>query len=500
MKIIYKSLKDIKPYEKNPRKNDKAVQAVAESIKEFGWKVPIVIDKEGVIVAGHTRYKAAKKLKMKEVPCILADDLTEEQVKAYRLADNRTAELADWDLELLSVELSDIIELDMSLFGFNIEEPKEKQVEAHEDNFDCTPPDEPKAKMGDIYKLGNHRLMCGDSTSAEAVATLMNGELATLVHTDPPYGMGKENEGVLNDNLNYDDLLEFNKKWIPLSFKSLKSNGSWYCWGIDEPLMDIYSNILKPMLRRKEITWRNLITWDKGHGQGQLSELFRSYARADEKCLFVMCGVQGFSNNTEDYYEGFEPIRGYLEAEAKRVGLTGKKLKEICGVGMYSHWFTKAQWVFIPEEHYKKLQAYYASEAFKREYDALKQEYDALKQEYDALKQEWYKTRAYFNNTHDNMNNVWHFPRTDTEERKLTGGHATPKPIALCARAIKSSSEEGDLVLDLFGGSGSTLIACEQLNRTCYMMELDPRYVDVIIARWEALTGKKAEKLSTEEV
>lgn len=493
MKIIYKSLKDIKPYEKNPRKNDKAVQAVAESIKEFGWKVPIVIDKEGVIVAGHTRYKAAKKLKMTEVPCILADDLTEEQVKAYRLADNKTAELADWDLELLSVELSDIIELDMSLFGFNVEEPKEKQVEAHEDTFDCTLPDEPKAKMGDIYKLGNHRLMCGDSTCAEAVAALMNGELATLVHTDPPYGMGKENEGVLNDNLNYDDLLEFNKKWIPLSFKSLKSNGSWYCWGIDEPLMDIYSNILKPMIRRKEITWRNLITWDKGHGQGQLSELFRSYARADEKCLFVMCGAQGFSNNTEDYYEGFEPIREYLEAEAKRVGLTSKKLKEICGVGMYSHWFTKSQWVFIPEEHYKKLQAYYASEAFKREYDALKHEYD-------ALKQEWYKTRAYFNNTHDNMNNVWHFPRTDTKERKLTGGHATPKPIALCARAIKSSSVEGDLVLDLFGGSGSTLIACEQLNRTCYMMELDPRYVDVIIARWEALTGKKAEKLSTEEV
>ena len=164
-----------------------------------------------------------------------------------------------------------------------------------------------------------------------------------------------------------------------------------------------------------------------------------------------------------------------------KVGLTPQKLKEICGVGMWSHWFGKSQFEFITEEHYKELQDYYS-----------KKEYDAFKKEYDELKKEYYSTRAYFDNTHDNMNDVWHFNRTSESERKHTGGHATPKPIALCSRAIKTSSREGETVLDVFGGSGSTLIACEQLNRRCYMCELDPRYVDVIIDRWEKFTGDKA--------
>lgn len=293
--------------------------------------------------------------------------------------------------------------------------------------------------------------------------------------------MGKQSEGILNDNLNFDDLLEFNKKWIPLTFKALKENGSWYCWGIDEPLMDIYHEIIKPMIKAQKATFRNLLTWDKGNAQGQMSSSFRMFVPADEKCLFVMCGVQGFNNNSDNYFKGWEPIRSYLENEAKKVGLTPSNLKEICGVGMYSHWFGKSQWELLTEEHYLKLQKHYEGKAFKREYDDLKREY--------------YSTRAYFDNTHDNMNNVWHFEKTSQQERELTGGHATPKPIALCARAIKSSSRENEIVLDVFGGSGSTLIACEQLNRTCYMMELDPRYCDVIIKRWETLTGKKAEVL-----
>lgn len=131
------------------------------------------------------------------------------------------------------------------------------------------------------------------------------------------------------------------------------------------------------------------------------------------------------------------------------------------------------------------MQDYYSE----KEYDAFKKEYDELKKEYDELKKEYYSTRAYFDNTHDNMNNVWHFNRAGKDEREHTGGHATPKPIALCSRAIKSSSREGELILDVFGGSGSTLIACEQLNRKCYMCELDPHYVDVIIQRYINLKG-----------
>ena len=211
------------------------------------------------------------------------------------------------------------------------------------------------------------------------------------------------------------------------------------------------------------------------------------YPRADEKCLFVMCGVQGFNNNADNYYEGWEPIRKYLLAEAQRVGLNAAKLKEICGVGMYAHWFTKSQWELITQEHYEKLQKHYQGEVFKREYEDIKREYE-------DIKREWYDTRAYFDNTHDNMNNVWHFDRTAGAERETAGGHATPKPIALCARAIKSSSRPGEIVLDVFGGSGSTLITCEQLNRKCYMMELDPKYCDVIVKRWEELTGQKAIK------
>ena len=481
MEIIEKKIEDITPYEKNPRRNDKAVDAVANSIKEFGFKVPIVIDKDGIIVAGHTRYKAAKKLRMKSVPCIVASDLTNEQIKAFRLSDNRTAELAEWDMELLTEELDDILNIDMSEFGFDIElDDIEEKNEIKEDTVPHVKDGEPKAKIGQIYQLGRHRLMCGDSTKQEDVDKLMNGVKADLVFTDPPYGMKKESEGVLNDNLNFDDLLDFNRKWIPLTFGALKDNGSWYCWGIDEPLMDIYSNILKPMAKENKITFRNLITWDKGYGQGQLSEDFRMYPIADEKCLFVMAGVQGFSNNADNYFEGWEPIRSYLFNEWRKISSKNDWDKYL-GNAMGKHYFTKSQWLLPTKEQYMKLQA-------------LGKGHQAFKKDYEEIKKDYYKTRAYFNNTHDNLNNVWHFNRTTGKEREAAHGHATPKPVALCGRAIETSSREDEIVLDLFGGSGSTLIACEQLNRKCYMMELDPLYVDVILDRWEKFTGEKAIK------
>ena len=488
MEIIEKKIEDITPYEKNPRRNDKAVDAVANSIKEFGFKVPIVIDKDGIIVAGHTRYKAAKKLRMKSVPCIVASDLTNEQIKAFRLSDNRTAELAEWDMELLTEELDDILNIDMSEFGFDIElDDIEEKNEIKEDTVPHVKDGEPKAKIGQIYQLGRHRLMCGDSTSIDNVKKLMNGAKADLVFTDPPYGMKKENEGVLNDNLNYDDLLEFNKKWISLSFDNLKDNGSWYCWGTDEPLMDIYSNILKPLKRQNKITFRNLITWDKGFGQGQLSSEFRMYPIADEKCLFVMCGVQGFNTNQDNYFEGFEPIRSYLFNEWRKISSKNDWDKYL-GNTMGKHYFTKSQWLLPTKEQYMKLQA------LGQGHQAFQKDYEEIKKDYEEIKKDYYKTRAYFNNTHDNMNNVWHFNRTTGKEREAAHGHATPKPVALCGRAIETSSREDEIVLDLFGGSGSTLIACEQLNRKCYMMELDPLYVDVILDRWEKFTGEKAIK------
>ena len=497
MQIVEKKVTELKAYKKNPRKNDNAVGPVAESIKEFGFKVPIIVDKDNVIVAGHTRLKAAKRLKLKTVPCIVADDLTPAQIKAFRVADNSSAQIAEWDLELLKDELMDL-DFDMSLFGLEKEINDIERIfapEIIEDEVPEVSKGKAIAELGDIWKLGNHYLGCGDSTDFLWLKTLMQGKKVDLVFTDPPYGMKKEKDGVANDNLNFDDLLEFNKQWIPLTFDLLKDNGSWYCWGIDEPLMDIYSNILKPMMRENKITFRNLITWKKENDNptmlfnGACSTNNRSFY-SNEKCLFVMCGVQGFNNNSDNYFEKWEPIRTYLEGEAKKVGLNNKKLKEICGVGMYGHWFTKSQWGLITEEHYLKLQNYY-----KKEYGAFKKEYGAFKKEYDELKKEYYKTRAYFDGTASQCIDVWVNDVTNGEERESAGGHATPKPIALCARAIKSSSREGEIVLDVFGGSGSTLIACEQLNRVCYMNELDPHWCDVIINRWETLTGEKAVKI-----
>lgn len=386
----------------------------------------------------------------------------------------------EWDVEQLKdwgVDLPD----DFSVEGENNEVQEDDFTE--EDEKDV----ETRVKAGDIWQLGEHRLMCGDSTDKECVERLMNGEKADMVFTDPPYGMKKESDGVMNDNLNFDDLLEFNKKWIPITFENTKDNGSWYCWGIDEPLMDIYSNILKPMIRQNKVTFRNLITWDKGNGQGQMSDEFRMYPIADEKCLFVMRGMQSnrVFRNEKEYNFIFEPIRSWFEEEKKKSGLSTKKLSEIDS-SRVTHYWAKTQFEFPTKDAYERIKGFCSSndiEAFQKNYNELKIEYNLLKNE------------CYFDNTHDNMNNVWHFDRTSEEERELTGEHATPKPIALCARGIKSSSREGEIVLDVFGGSGSTLIDCEQLNRKCRMIELSEHYCDVIIARWEKLTGKEAVKI-----
>ena len=484
MNIENIAIKDIKPYERNAKKHDETqIKNVMESIKQFGFAQPLVVDKDNVLIIGHCRLIAAKRLKLKEVPVVRMDELTQEQVDKLRLLDNKLNE-SEWDFDLLA---EDIPTLDFSDFDIDwgLPEDIEENTEIEEDEAP-EPPTEPKAKLGDLYILGNHRLICGDSTDITVIDRLMDGVKADLVFTDPPYGMKKENEGVLNDNLNFDDLLDFNRQWIPLTFGALKDNGSWYCWGIDEPLMDIYSNILKPMAKENKITFRNLITWDKGSGQGQLSEDFRMYPIADEKCLFVMVGgdsVQGFSVNQEDYSENMDKVRLYLEGEIAKLNQSDKTIANALGYKdgrTVNHWRSKSQFALPTKENYEALREYGKS---------VLKDYDFLKKDYDELKKDFYEGRSYFNNTHDNMNNVWHFDRAGKDEREHTGGHATPKPIALCSRAIKSSSREGEIVLDVFGGSGSTLIACEQLNRRCFMCELDPHYVDVIIQRYINLKG-----------
>jgi DNA modification methylase len=194
-----------------------------------------------------------------------------------------------------------------------------------------------------------------------------------------------------------------------------------------------------------------------------------------------MCGVQGFNNNADNYFEGWEPIRDYLLEQRLKAGWDVPTMKRIAGHSdLYrDHWTCKSQWNMPTKQVYQTFQSY----CQQNNIDAFKKEYDELKKEYDELKKEYYSTRAYFNNTHDNFNNVWHLERTSNSEMAGTGEHATPKPLNLCERAIKSSCPDGGLVIDFFLGSGSTMVASHQLIRKCYGMELDPKYCDVIVKR-----------------
>ena len=230
MNIIEKDITELRAYEKNPRHNEKAVDAVAASIREFGFKVPIVIDKDNVIAAGHTRVAAARKLGLDKVPCIVADDLTEEQIRAFRLADNKTAELAEWDEDLLAEELKMLDDIDMSEFGFDMSEyDDDKDIE--EVDFEDNPEEEPTAKLGQIYQLGEHRLMCGDSTDPKDVEKLMGGQVADMMVTDPPYNVNYESTAgkIKNDNLRDEEFLQFLQKAMKCASDSLKSGGRTMC-------------------------------------------------------------------------------------------------------------------------------------------------------------------------------------------------------------------------------------------------------------------------------
>lgn len=412
IQIQYKDINEIRPYDKNPRKNDDAVSAVAESIKEFGFKVPMVIDKNNTIITGHTRYKAAKMIGLKEVPVIIADDLTEEQIKAFRLVDNKTAEIAEWDFELLQDEIDDILNIDLSRFGFE-NEPDDDDVDPEEVEAP-QPPEEPKSKPGEIYKLGNHRLMVGDSTNPNDVRELMGGAEADLVVTDPPYNVNIQNSQgmqIENDNMGDIQFKEFLIKAFENLKDSLKPGGPFYIWYASREHINFES-----ALNEVDLWVRQQLIWVKN--------------------TFIL--------GRSDYHWKHEPcLYGWKDGEG--------------------HYFIddRTQSTVIDDQV---------------DFDKLKKEeaIEMLKQIYESG-----------------------IETTVIREDKPTKNdlHPTMKPIKLIARLIKNSSRRDESVLDLFAGSGSTLIACEQLGRKSYNMEYDPRYADVIIERWENYTGKKAEKV-----
>jgi DNA modification methylase len=388
---------------------------------------------------------------------------------------------------MLALELGELanLDFDMDLTGFTEEELASLLAETTEGETDPDevpePPVDPVSVLGDVWILGRHRLMCGDSTTPTHVQQLMKGERAQLLHADPPYGMGKEKDGVENDNL-YDDRLDaFQMEWWATFRPFLEDNASAYIWGNAPELWRLWYKAGLGSSETMEL--RNQIVWDKKTIAGMASPDLTQFPIASEHCLFFQLGNQFRGNiNADDFPETWEPLRSYMEGEAKAAQIGSAEIKSLCGVQMYGHWFTRSQFTLIPEKHYATLQAAYVGR-FIRPWRQLKAEWDKVK-----------GARSYFDNAHDVMRDVWEFGRVTGDDRH---GHATPKPVEMMERIIKSSASNGALCVEPFNGSGSTLMAAEKTERRCYAMELTPAYVDVAVKRWQDFTGKAAIHEST---
>ena len=422
-----------------------------------------------------------------ELVPVVRVNLSKEDEKELNIRLNKNS--GEFDLDVLANnfevdELKDWGFKDIEL-GFNID----KIVEGNTEDDYIPEVKETRVKLGDVWELGKHRLMCGDSTKESDVAKLMNGDKAELLHADPPYGMGKEKDGVLNDNLYKEKLDTFQLEWFKTFRPYLDDNGSCYIWGNAEDLWRLWYSLLKDTER---LTFRNEIVWNKGFAQqfAQMTKgnsILRSYNIITERCLFFMIGEQDmkYKRNDKEFNYIFEDIRKYIDTEREKSKLTVKELITIDSTRV-SHYWAKSQFEFPTKKSYLKIQNYCKINNI----DAFKKDYEELKKDYEELKKAFYDTRAYFNNTHDNMTDVWSYERVSGKERH---NHATPKPVEMMERIIKTSSKKK--VIEPFLGSGSTLIACEKTNRICYGMELDTKYCDVIIERWEQFTGQKAKKV-----
>lgn len=404
----------IKPYPQNAKKHPKKqLEQIAASIERFGFRQPIVIDRDGTIIVGHGRYEAATKIlewtELKEapeakkgekvIPYIIADDLTEDEIKAYRLTDNKLNE-SGWDMDIVDLELKGLDDELIKLTGFELD-----NLETHEDDFNVESVSKNihGVELGDIYGLGEHRLMCGDSTQTETVERLMDGQKADMVFTDPPYNV--DYKGTAGSIIN--DKFSTNAHFYQFLYDSI---------GAMRPF--VLGSVYICMSSSELHTLQKAFTDNGGHWS-----------------TFIIWVKNTFTLGRSDYQRQYEPI-------------------------LYG-WFEKSS-------HY---------------WSGSRKLGDVLKLGDDLLVKTF---------TIDEIElDVWEVAKPSHNKQ-----HPTMKPIELCERAINHSSALGDIVLDSFGGSGSTLMACEQLKRKCYTMELDPHYCSVIIERWQQFTNKKAIKLS----
>ena len=489
------SINNLKSDHKNARRRtDRSASLIAESLKRYGAARSIVIDEDGRILAGNGTVEGAKKAGINKVRIIEAEGdeliavrrtgLSEDEKVGLAIADNRSSDLSEWDNEMLR-QLSE--EHDLTPW-FEDDELLAEVLEPEQGNTDPDDvpeaPEEPVTKPGDVWLLGKHRVMCGDSTAITDVEKLMAGSKAALMHADPPYGMGKASDGVANDNLYNDDLDSFQMEWWATFRPFLLDNASAYIWGNAPELWRLWYKAGLGSSEKLEL--RNQIVWDKKAIPGMASAGLTQYPVASEHCLFFQIGNQFLGNvNADDFPKTWEPLRSYLADEAKAAGVGSPEIKSLCGVQMYGHWFTRSQFTLIPEKHYVTLQAIYTGR-FIRPWRQLKTEWDKVK---GGPTSEIQGARSYFDNAHDVMRDVWEFSRVTGEERH---GHATPKPVAMMERVMLSSLPKGGLCVEPFGGSGSTLMGAERTGRICYAMELNPAYCDVIVKRWEDYTGNTA--------
>jgi len=427
MQVETWSIDRLIPYDKNPRLNDDAVDVVAKSLQEFGFRQPIVVDDEGIVIIGHTRLKAAKKLGLNEVPVHIARGLSPEKIKALRIADNKTAEIAEWNLELLPIELSELegMDFDLGMLGFDQDElaklldPGVQEGMTDADEIPA-PPDEAITKPGDLWILGEHRLLCGDSSSSEDIDRLLDGQPIHLCNTDPPY----------------------NVKVEPRSNNAIAAGLSSFKGTTHHQSMDVARHPEKSKPTQKKL-------------------------RAKDRPL-----ANDFVSDDE-----FDRLLDAWFGNIARVLVPGR--------GFYI-WGGYANCANYPP--FLKKHGLYFSQAL-----IWDKQHPVLTRKDFMGAHEWcfygWKEGAaheYFGP--NNATDLWHVKKVNPQSMV----HLTEKPVELAVRAMQFSSRTGENVLDLFGGSGSTLIAAQQTGRRAFLMELDPLYCDVIVKRWETFAGERA--------
>ena len=435
MRIENCNVRDVKPYPNNPRINDAAVDSVANSIREFGFRQPIVVDSDGVIICGHTRFKAAQKLGLEKVPVHVAKDLSPEQIKAYRIADNKTAELAEWNYDLLPIELADLqaCNYDLGLLGFDQDElakllnPQLSEGLTDPDDIPA-PPDAAITQPGDLWVLGNHRLLCGDSSNPQHLDRLLGGQTIQLVNMDPPY----------------------NVKVEPRSNNAIAAGLSSFQGTTHHQSMDVARHPEK-----SKPTQRKLRAKDR-----PLANDFVS----DEEFDRLLDAWFGNAARVLDEGRGFYIWGGYANC------------------GNYPPFLKKHGLYFSQAIIWDKMHPVLTRKDFMGAHE--------------WCFYGWKEGAAHLYLGPNNATDLWQVKKVNPQSMV----HLTEKPVELAVRAMQYSSRAGENVLDLFGGSGSTLIAAEQARRNAFLMELDPLYCDVIVERYEKFTGTKATRLSAEEV